>query len=304
MILFLAKGVNAQGEWNNWYFGIKAGLSFQNGNPLSVPYSEIQCSIITASISDSSGQTLFYAHGFVVYNRLHQYMINGTDLMGGQIQGCQPVVAFENLSLENAYYIFTVNEYTTQPPPITPTAGLRYNIVDMGLDNGNGAIIEGEKNIPVPGGENMSTCITATRQQNNHDTWVIGRSVATGDDFFVAIPVNKGAVGSRITSNSTINCNNGLIQPKHIKINYNGDKLVCLYVSSSSQSEFCTFNKSTGTVTPLFKFSPLIGNPYSAEFSLDGKKLYILEHRSNYDDLIVQYDATLTDLAAFMNSAT
>ncbi|HAQ65974.1 MAG TPA: hypothetical protein DCR43_09020 [Bacteroidales bacterium] len=84
VIIFISsKPLLAQGEWNNWYLGQKAWLTFQNGSP---PTALFNSNMVTGPpcsvISDSAGQLLFYTHGGIIYNRIHQIMLNGNDLHG------------------------------------------------------------------------------------------------------------------------------------------------------------------------------------------------------------------------------
>src|ERR1043165_9086430 len=72
----------AQKQDNNWVFGHHAGLKFTSGIPQAFTsniYSVEDC----ASISDSSGQLLFYTNGVNVYNRLGEVMPNGDSLATG-----------------------------------------------------------------------------------------------------------------------------------------------------------------------------------------------------------------------------
>jgi hypothetical protein len=63
--------VFAQGEFNNWFFGNKAGISFA-----TVPLSNLvgyQMTTVTStvSVSDSNGVLQFYSNGWHVYDRNH-----------------------------------------------------------------------------------------------------------------------------------------------------------------------------------------------------------------------------------------
>ena len=45
-----------QGEWNNWYFGDKAGVTFQDGSPPTVLMNSVMpAPHVSNVISDSSG---------------------------------------------------------------------------------------------------------------------------------------------------------------------------------------------------------------------------------------------------------
>ncbi|TXI67741.1 MAG: hypothetical protein E6Q46_02540 [Flavobacterium sp.] len=74
----------AQGEANIWYFGNKAGISFNSGVPVPLLDGQMQADEGCATLSDANGNLLFYTNGITVWNRNHQIMPNGTGLMGHQ----------------------------------------------------------------------------------------------------------------------------------------------------------------------------------------------------------------------------
>ncbi len=86
--LFIIVSTCASAQLNNvWYFGRKAGISFNA--PVTgqqIPYSISDGAMIadegSSSVCDTSGNLLFYTNGLTVYNRNHQTMLNGTGLMG------------------------------------------------------------------------------------------------------------------------------------------------------------------------------------------------------------------------------
>src|SRR6478609_4152491 len=71
----------AQKEGNNWYFGYKAGLSFNTNPPQVLFNGQNEGKIGNASISDKNGNLLFYFGGGynkAIYNRNHVPMLNGS----------------------------------------------------------------------------------------------------------------------------------------------------------------------------------------------------------------------------------
>ena len=75
LLLFLCTLVSsAQGEANNWYFGQNAGVTFNSGVPIALTDSAMQTLEGCATLSDASGQLLFYTDGMTIYNRNHQVM--------------------------------------------------------------------------------------------------------------------------------------------------------------------------------------------------------------------------------------
>ena len=82
IFLLIAFNLSSQNEFNNWFFGAGNGLNFSTPNPTLVLGSPINQIEGVASISDASGNLLFYTTGLVVYDRTHNIMLNGTGLLG------------------------------------------------------------------------------------------------------------------------------------------------------------------------------------------------------------------------------
>ncbi len=77
-----------QNQGNNWCFGNFAGVEFVDGTPTAIMDGQLGFVGIhnhnegTSSISDSFGSLLFYSDGMTVWNRNHEVMDGGTDLLG------------------------------------------------------------------------------------------------------------------------------------------------------------------------------------------------------------------------------
>jgi uncharacterized protein (TIGR02145 family) len=298
--------VYSQGEFNNWYFGVHAGLNFSSGSPVVLN----NCSPLffapnsSATVSDSSGDLLFYADYVDVFNRNHAIMPNGNGLFSQAFVN-QPVLPVMKLDDDSAFYLFTMDKFLTSTDP--DPKGLSYSIIDMRLDGGLGDIVTGEKNIRVPGAEQTSQALCGTRHHNNHDVWIVTRKYMNGDKYLAYLITKTGIDTVPIISNSFVpstipffGFNN---PPVMLKISPDGSKLVCLY---DSIAEYCNFNSSTGEVTPLFCFkSQSNSTTYfraKAEFSIDSKYLYVNGYGGNQADNIWQYDASKSDSTEFMQS--
>ena len=62
---------SAQNEGNIRYFGYGAGLDFNSGSTVALIDGMLNTSEGCATISDNSGDLLFYTDGMTVYNRNH-----------------------------------------------------------------------------------------------------------------------------------------------------------------------------------------------------------------------------------------
>ncbi len=297
----------SQGEFNIWHFGNKAGLSFNTGFPVSFGSSQLIHTGPTTSISDSLGNILFYSNGWDVYNRNNVVMPNGS--IGGG--GCSTNYDQMNLGVKQInnlqrYYLFTAGCY--QPGP--SNAILRYSVVDMTLDGGNGAVVAGINGIPLQGGYRAYGSVTGTRHQNNRDAWVVVRLQDTDSNYYASYLVDPAGLSFvPVLSNSGIQMftpPNMTFQVSNMRISKDGSRLVANY---DSIAEVCQFNDATGQVSPLFHFHlPLImGVPIGVnmvEFSLDSKLLYV-SGRSRWAPVhgfLYQFDVTKTDSAQFVQS--
>ena len=69
-------------QWNNWYFGWNAGISFSTAPPQSPANGSLHTEEGCSAISNSSGNILFYTDGMTAWNRYHIPMPNGMGLVG------------------------------------------------------------------------------------------------------------------------------------------------------------------------------------------------------------------------------
>jgi uncharacterized protein (TIGR02145 family) len=293
----------SQGEFNNWYFGgagppIGAGLTFNSGSPIAIPNGVMGTASSTISVSDSIGNLLFFSNGVNVYNRNKIVMPNGFGLLGADSDLKHFVISTPIPGDDSSYYIFTAaydNPLVSNP--------LVYSILNMRLNGGLGDIEPGFKNIPIPGSANSWWSVTGTRHKNNKDVWIITTiSTPTQLNYGAFLINNSGIVTTPVLSYSA-GCGqypfvNYWFAPIQIRVSHDGTKLIaCFY----GHSEFCNFNSQTGSVNRLF-FIPTdnFNGNVSAEFSIDSKYLYL--SKSTPNGALYQYNATLLDSAAFMQS--
>jgi len=266
----------SQNEASHWYFGENAGLSFNlDSNTTTISFEgQLNTREGCASISDESGNLLFYTDGTTVYNRLHNIMVNGTGLAGDESSSQSAIVAPKSDD-PNIYYIFTVgsNQLNT---------GLNYSEVDMSLDGGFGAITV--KNINL-----LNYCsekITAVLKDCiSKDLWVVtfasedGRN-ETYDTFHAFEVSNLGVNKVSVKSKFNTIAYNGR---GYLKISPDGKKLACANVNDGLY--LYDFKSNTGVVSNEQRiniFSPSGSTyPYGVEFSPNSQLLYIHSY-NNY----------------------
>ncbi len=272
---------HAQGEANIWYFGQNAGIDFNSGTPVALTNGQLVTDEGCATISNASGQLLFYTDGITVYNKNHVVMMNGNGLMGHP-SSTQSATIVPKPGSNNLYYIFTTdNEHDPN--------GFRYSIVDMNLDGGNGAVTS-DKNILVytPTIENLGI----TKHGNGQDYWIITHGwnsnsfiayqlTATGLNLTPVI-TNIGAI---ITGGPT-----DFVAAGTIKISPSGSKLA--FTSVSDIAQLFDFNNSTGVLSNEITLLTEGGDLYGAAFSPDESLLYV----SNNFGSIHQFNLNATNI--------
>ncbi|MBK7029534.1 MAG: hypothetical protein IPH45_10105 [Bacteroidales bacterium] len=171
---------------NNWYFGSKAGISFNSGQPMAIATSQMDVIAGCATISDSTGNLLFYTNGVDVWNKNNLKMPNGFGLKGDPVRSTQSSVIVPKPGSHSMYYIFTVD--ASYHDPGQPPAGLNYSVVDMLSDNGNGDVIQKNRLL----NPNAFEKLTAVVHSNNHDIWLISR--VFGDSKYVSYLVTSSGI--------------------------------------------------------------------------------------------------------------
>ncbi len=234
-------------------------------------------------------------------------MPHGSGLLGGSQMIMQTNFSVRQLNDDSSYYYFTVGSMS----PMMYTDGLRYSIINMRLDGGSGDIDTTRKNVVVPGATDASGALTGIRHHNNKDVWIVVRKWnISGNQLYASYLITTSGLNTTpVYSNSNYHLpfSNSGNEIESIKISPDGTKMICIYDTSF---EFCSFNSSTGSITPLFNSSlPTINNsglhsPTDAEFSKNSKLLYISGAFWEGTGLtyIFQFDATQTDSLSFLQS--
>src|SRR5680860_458472 len=180
MMLFDTQS-HAQREAANWYFGDKAGLTFNSGLPVALQNGNLQTSEGSAAISDLNGNLLFYTDGRTVYNRQHSIMPNGMGLMGDDSSSQSAIIVPKPLN-PGIYYIFTVDRPDYSLQANDPIEGVNYTEVDMSLNFGLGAVVENKKNLhlitynpndPIENEYKSSEKISAVVHNDGISYWVV-----------------------------------------------------------------------------------------------------------------------------------
>jgi hypothetical protein len=250
---------------NIWYFGQLAGIDFNTNPPTNVTYSKIYALEGSASICDTSGQLLFYTNGITVWNKNHDTMEGGFDLMG-DMSSAQSALIVKNYDNDSIYYILTT------PNALDYTRGMRFNEVNIKLNNGLGMITK--KNIILH--STSAEKSTAVNHQNNKDIWIIGHSFID-NIFFSYLVKPDGIISCPVLSpvGSTLD-NLGAFKGNaqfYLKASHNS-QYISNCIPYSKKIEVFNFSQVNGDLT-MFKTINLGFMPYGIDYSTDDQNLFI-----------------------------
>jgi gliding motility-associated-like protein len=291
LILILTQSLfcHAQGQNNFWAFGIGCGFDFSSGSPVLVE-TKMATSEGCASVCDSLGHLLFYSDGNRVFDRNNDTMPHGRGLLGNtggwatnygsSTQGVTIVPVVDD---PNHYYIFTADCVESLTP--TYLGYLRYNLVDMRLNNGLGDVDTNVKNKIVASG--IGEKAFAVRGAGCYN-WVITHRY--GSDEFLAFKVSTSGIDT-VPVISAVTTLDSIMKYSYdggeIKISADGKTLVT--EANYGYMELFSFDNSTGRVSNGRYLDSVLGIGYGLEWSPDATKLYI----SNFVGPIRQYDYSL-----------
>ncbi len=299
LIATIAASVGHGQQFDKWYFGRTAALSFTPNGPQPIPAvlgnSAMLADEGSASISDEDGNLLFYTNGVTVYNKTHQVMLNG-DNIGGHLSSCQVLIIPQPGS--SIYYVFTTGAIETNF-----TEGYRYSIVDMSRDNGKGEVIAKKISLWPSCTERM----TAARHANGYDVWVITNDNSS-NTFRSWLVTCNGLQPSAVVSTVGDMLNGAwvAINAGMMKVSADGKTLAQTHFpfidEVTSPPNFCQlfdFDNSTGLLSNPRKIGFASGQFTHCEFSPDSKMLYLSRpHEKKID----QVEITLPSMAAILAS--
>ncbi|RDY60780.1 T9SS type B sorting domain-containing protein [Flagellimonas nanhaiensis] len=295
--------VMAQKQAAIWYFGRNAGLDFNSGSPLTLTNGALSTQEGCATISDASGNLLFYTDGITVWNRNHLPMPNGAGLLGHP-SSTQSGIIVPSPANTNIFFVFTVDE-------AGESNGLQYNIVDMTLDGGLGDVTT--KNVPLA--TPVTEKLTAVEHANGTDIWVLSHRYGS-DEFLAYLVTGTGLNTTPVVSGVGIShpiLYNGQGVRGYLKVSPDGQFLASAS-AGTVHTELFRFDSSTGQVSSpilldsFFPPPPLFGgnNPYGIEFSPDSSKLYVGNTVSTasftFTSTLYQFDMGIYDQTTIINS--
>lgn len=256
---------------NIWYFGDGAGLDFNpdpndpnaptprpiaSRHPQNIPAG-------TTTISDQTGQVLFFTDGQSVWDLNGNLMENGANI-GGDNGASQGVIAVPIPQEETLFYLFTTQQSANGSNEV------KFSLVDIKAENatGVGNVVTKDNFLFSP-----STEHTAALDAGD-TTWVMFHEL--GNNTFRAYPVSTSGIGppvlSSVGSNHGFNSGVGAM-----KFNSDGDKLaVTISEGGCNKLEIFDFNQRTGELTEYARIDlGCDGDVYGLEFSEDGDRVLV-----------------------------
>ncbi len=295
--LLICKTGTGQKHFNNWYFGINVGVTFNTIPPSSLTGSQINHLEGCATVSNNDGELLFYTDGVSVWDKNHTVMPNGT-LLGGNWSASQSALIVPAPGQNQLYYIFTVTDWMHN-------GDLRYSLLDMSLNGGLGGITASQKNLLLS--TNQTEKLVSAKAQGC-GVWVISHQ--RNNNRFQAHLVTNNGIQNPVYSDAG-SIHNSDSPPPFFLNNLSG----VMKISNNNQKlGLATLER----IIELFDFDPATGqlsNPislpmsrpnqgYGVCFSPDNSKFYITESNVNlnggYD--IFQFDLSDTITTSIINS--
>ncbi|MFO7673836.1 MAG: hypothetical protein R6V74_09030, partial [Lutibacter sp.] len=304
-LFFCSLSVLAQGEANFWFFGQQGGLNFNGGTATVATGSQIDTNEGNATFSDATGNLLFYTDGTTVWNKNHNIMPNGTNLLGNP-SSSQSAIIVPHPGNSNLFYIFTVgaNEYNiinNVSVLIRATDGLNCYTVDMRLNGGLGDVVSGSK-VDLSIGQNpqWTEKVTSVKGAECNTFWVI----SLVNNTFVSYKIDTtGLVNSPIISPVNYNSND---RRGYLKVSPDGKKLASATQGNQGNLLLYSFDDTNGEVANdgqmLISDIQQDGQPYGVEFSPRSSRLYCATNtyisNNNFIYKLWQFDVENPNIAS------
>ncbi|MEP2937278.1 MAG: T9SS type B sorting domain-containing protein [Gilvibacter sp.] len=288
----------SQREAANWYFGSNAGLDFNSGEPVPLLDGVLNTIEGCESISSPDGSLLFYTEGRSVWNRFHELMPNGEDLLGS-FSSTQSALIIPRPGVSNIYYVITADVARAYQAGGNGN-GINYSVVDMNADGGRGDVIEKNTSLLPQGSEKL----TGVRSADGDNFWVVTHF---RDSFYAFFVDDTGLDPSPVVTTIGPDIDNFENIRGAIKSSPNGNKLAIGHAfflpNYTGILGLYDFDNETGVVSN----QNILANDlvfYGVEFSADSSKLYAsgkevdVVANQTTDINILQYDLEAPDIAS------
>jgi hypothetical protein len=283
----------SQNEAKIWYFGNGAGLDFNGGLPVALTDGVINTLEGCSSISDASGNLLFYTDGITVWDKNHNVMTNGTGLHG-HFSSSQSALIVPQPGNDSIFFVFTVDGTEN-----SLYYGVNYSIVNIQHFSGLGEVIVKNNVLIAPATEK----ITAVMHKNNEDVWIITHGW-NSDCFYSYLLTDSNLITTPIISSCGIVHNGGPgLSRGCMKASPDGRKLALNMAQIYRMTQLFDFDNNNGIISNAITLDSLNGFPYGIEFSANSSVLYIGDWSSaNSTDYIKQFNLISSTPIDIINS--
>ena len=281
----------AQKQANIWYFGSRVGLDFNQTPPQPLYNSKLNNIEGSSTVSDNNGRLLFYTNGLTIMNRQHLLMKNGSPL-AGHPSSTNNTVTVPLPGNDSLYYVFTTGAANEE------SQKLDYSIVNMKGDGGFGEVDVNARNVIIE--ETIFEKLAAIKHCNNKDVWIVVRKW-NSDEYHTYLLTAAGLnLTPAISHTGLIISGDELNALGTLKFSAKGTKLAAVHSFANDAVELMDFDNTTGMLTNPIVFYPNViphaatfTGVYGAEFSPDGKLLYVAANNSPAEtSVLYQFDIT------------
>jgi hypothetical protein len=278
---------------DNWYFGDGAALSFSDGDPVDISGDNpMLCLDNSSTMSNANtGELLFYSNGYSIWNKNNEIMVNGDGLLGHN-SGGNCAFGVKKPGNNSEYYLFTSDAWAG-------SNGLRYSVIDMSLDGGNGAVTSVKNEVLL---SSATEKILAIPHSNNSDFWIIVHPW-NSSVFQAYLLTSSGLSATPVESNI------GSLHSGGAGLNYNAagqivaskqnNKIACS-IFDMGHVEIFDFNNSNGELSNEIILQD--SKAWGAAFSPSGDLLYVSHWGGPTNSEINQYDLNAGSASAISAS--
>jgi gliding motility-associated-like protein len=293
--ILLLISFSALGQYQSspaWSFGFHAGINFTGTAAQASSTNIYTHSAVSSTQCDASGNVLFYANSFRIWDRQGNPMSGSVNPLwtSNYISGWNlHAMIIPHPTDTNQYYVFQTFPSKGDPPYGPYFVGqLTYSLVDMSLNNGLGDVVPGKNHVLLD--KNVGHYMTII-PGNHCNHWVVVQHGQTGTYLFKTYEVNGSGIDTTPvqsyfqkipslfpgTTNSGVGCRVG-----HYVYSYTRNKLIAAYESNDITAY--DFDRSSGKISnplPLTWAYPAIAPINTASLpaiclSPDESQLYVL----------------------------
>lgn len=307
LLLLAQDNVFAQDPNNHWQLGT-SDVNFSTATPTVSTISN-GGQHGNASISDSSGNLLFYTDGATIWNKNHQIMQNSVYL-GYNFESEQQVIIVPYPGANKYYVISQLNDNFTGGGTTEDFHNYRYYIVDFTSNplgqlapiyyNGSTPryvdelkdLADISNGYTIVGYGCRQGGLTYTKNNTGDGYWVILNGGQNNDKKIYSFAITATGLNQYpVVTNFTSALSNPMNRAV-FKINPSNTKLGILessdYTGATSKFHTMTFNSTTGALNSQAQVTNIVNGTLSAstfEFSNDSQKLYLAKTNLLLKDL-------------------